>query len=784
MKFSEKWLRTLVNPELSSEQMSHLLTMAGLEVEAVENVVPAFDQVVVGKVLSVARHPNADRLKVCQVDVGRSIPLSIVCGAPNVLEGAVVPCAVVGARLPGVTIKQTSIRGVASDGMLCSAKELGLSEDGSGLMLLSSNIQVGQQLRDALDLDDRVFTLKLTPNRGDCLSMTGISREVAALTGAPLVAVKMTRPTVGTESRVNVSVDDADACPLYMGRAIDGVNAAAATPDWMVRRLERSGVRSLSVLVDITNYVMLETGQPLHAFDLNKLSGAIRVRFGRPGEKLQLLNGQVIDVMPEFLAITDASGPVALAGVMGGLSTGVSTTTQRVFLESAFFNPSVIAGRSRKLGFSSDAAHRFERGVDFGVTRNALDRGCELIVQLCGGRVGDICEAAGPLPSRLPVSLRVERARRILGIPLTDGIVEGIFKRLGFSFEMESGRFRVTPPTFRFDLLIEEDLVEEIARVYGYERLADSLPPGPRRMLPALEARVPHRQIRRAMVARDYQEIVSYTFVNTEWEADFAGNAAPIALANPIASQMSVMRSNMVGSLVECLRFNLNRKQNRVRIFELSRCFFQEGNTIRQPLRLGGLAFGSAVAEQWGVPERGVDFFDVKGDVESALDGMVTFSPVDHPAFHPGRSALISRDGAEIGCLGELHPQWCQKYELPAAPVLFELHVPNAWGSLIPKHQEISKFPAVRRDGAFVVAEGVPVGTILDTLRASKPSIVVDISLFDLYRGQGVESGEKSLAFRWLLQDTQKTLTDAEVDAAGAALREILEKEFSAKLRQ
>lgn len=775
MKFSESWLRTLANPSLSSAELSHLLTMAGLEVEEMVGVAPAFDKVVVGLVLSKEKHPDADRLNLLSVDVGQAEPLAIVCGAGNVTVGMKAPCALVGATLPGIEIKQAKVRGIASFGMMCSSKELGLAEESSGLLELAVDAVVGQSIREHLDLDDHLLTLKLTPNRCDCLSLNGIAREVAALTGyslqpVPAASFKQT----GTQRR-KVSVTASAACPRYSGRVISGVNAKAATPAWMVQRLERCGLRSISALVDVTNYVLLELGQPLHAFDLNKLNGDIEVRFARAGEKLKLLNEQTVDLQEDMLVIADAKGTVALAGVMGGADSAVDDATTDIFLESAFFAPSVIVGKSRRLGFGSDSSYRFERGVDFAATQIALDRATQLILDICGGQAGAVTEVQGALPVRHPVKLRTSRVLRVLGIALAADEIAQILSRLGMVFEQQGDEFMVTPASYRFDIAIEEDLIEEVARVHGYDKIQPAPIHARMGILPLVEAQRPLAKLRQSMVLRDYQETINYAFVESAWERDLCGNVAPIALKNPIASQMSVMRSSLLGGLLGALRTNLARKQPRVRLFEIGGCFASEAGSYVQHERLAGLAYGAALSEQWGAAARNVDFYDVKGDVEALFaPHSLSFEAAVHSASHPGRSARILLDGKAIGWIGELHPQWQQQYDLPLSTVWFEVELTALLEARVPVVSEVSKFPPVRRDLAVVVEESVAVQSLLTALRNDKAPFVVELGLFDVYRGKGVEDGKKSLAFRVLLQDTQKTLTEVEIDQSVARLVSVL----------
>lgn len=784
MKFSENWLRTFVNPPLATPQLLDAIAMGGLDVEHVEPAAPPFERVVAGEVMKVSRHPNADRLTVCEVNVGDKL-LTIVCGAPNVAVGMKVATALAGARLPGLVIKTTEVRGIESQGMLCSAPELGLAEEAAGLLLLPPETVLGTDVRKALELDDQLITLKPTPNRGDCLSVAGIAREVAAVTGAALLSLDVKPARVTSTDRLSVTLEAPQACPRYCGRLVRGVNARAVTPDWMRRRLARSGIRSISALVDITNYVMLELGQPLHAFDAGRLAGGIRVRHAKAGDRLTLLNGTEPTLDPAFLVIADERQAVALAGVMGGLESSVSDATRDVFIESAFFTPGVIAGKSRALGFASDSAYRFERGVDFAGTAGALERATQLVLEICGGTAGPVTEARATLPAREPVRLRLARVERLLGVRLDGTQVSDILRRLRFEFTAAGGEFRVTPPSFRFDIAIEEDLVEELARIYGYDRVPATLPSARVTLLPVPETTRSASTIRALLAARDYQEIVSYSFVDESWERELAGNSNPVALANPIANHMSVMRSTLAGSLLGCLVRNQSYQQARVRLFELGRCFMTSASgDYRQPVRLGGIAYGDAVEEQWGLESRRLDFFDVKGDVEALLAPRVAeFRPSEHPALHPGKSAQIMLDSKPAGWIGELHPRWQQKYDLALPPILFELDYDVITEAALPAYRDISKFPAVRRDISAEFDEGVSYEAILAALRAKMPAIVTEISLFDIYRGPGVGNERKSLAFRVLLQDTRKTLTEAEVESAVETLRQLLQQQFNAKLR-
>lgn len=790
MKFSESWLRDLVNPDVSGADFSLLLTMAGLEVEEEETVAPYFDAVVVGHVLEVQKHPDADRLNVCRVDVGRNEPLQIVCGAPNVAAGLKVPCALPGAGLPGdFRIKVAKVRGIDSSGMLCSAKELGISDDASGLLLLSADAPVGQDLRTYLDLDDCLRTLKLTPNRADCLSLTGIAREVAALTGAPAHLPETLPVLPSIPDRREIILSASDACPLYCGRVISGIDARAPTPEWMRRRIERSGIRTISALVDITNYVMLESGQPLHAFDNAKLAGDIHVRMAKPGEKLCLLNEQILELQDDILLIADEKQALALAGIMGGEESGISLETSEMFLESAFFTPKAVAGRARRFGFVSDASHRFERGVDFGATRQALERASALILQICGGQAGPITEAAASLPTRNPVRLRRARVSKVLGVEFTQKAIATLLSRLNFRHEFVDESFLVTPPTYRFDIEIEEELIEEIARLHGYDNIPNRAPIGQLSMLPETEDARSAHQIHQRLVERGFQEVINFAFVEDMWERDFAAASHPIKLANPISLQMGVMRSSLIGGLIANLATNLKRKQNRVRLFETGRCFARAplGKPVDgfdQPWRLAGLAYGGSQPEQWGNSRNQVDFFDIKGDLEAVLSPLrARFKKTIHPAFHPGRSASVHIEDQLVGFLGELHPQWLEKYDLPMPPVLFELDLDRVKQARMPYFKEVSHQPTATRDLAILIDQDIAVETVVEGLKSAAPAVVIDIRFFDIYTGKGVPSGKKSLAFRIVMQDTQRTLQEAEVDSATDFLIAYMEQAFAAQLR-
>jgi phenylalanyl-tRNA synthetase beta chain len=808
MQFSEQWLRTMANPDLSSDELSHLLTMSGLEVEEVEPVAPPFTNVVVAKVLELARHPNADRLNVCQVDAGTGTILNIVCGAPNVRAGMMVICAKAGAVLPPgadgkpFEIKVGMLRGVESQGMLCSARELGVAEDSSGLLELPQDAPVGVDFRDYYELNDLKFTIKLTPNKADCLSVLGVAREVSALTGVALNAPVCKPVAVTLDEKLPVSIEAPDLCGRFSGRIIRKLNPQAKTPDWMVRRLERSGQRSVAALVDISNYVMLELGRPSHVFDLDKIHGGLHVRWAKQGEQLKLLNGSTVTLDPWFGIIADEREPESLAGIMGGDLTAVTPeTTTNIYLEAAFWWPQAIQGRARKLNFSTDAAHRFERGVDFATTVEHIERITQLIVEICGTpetQVGPVDDHVVNLPQRAPVTVRVARAVKVIGVPLTAAQIADIFTRLGLPYTQGECTFTVTPPSFRFDLEIEEDLIEEIARVYGFDNIPAAPPIAASNMLVLPEHTRSLFALRRQMADLDYQETVNMSFVEEAWERDLAGNTNPIRLLNPIASQLSVMRSTLIGSLLSVVRYNLNRKLGRVRVFETGAVYLRDDAVAdgplsvagyRQPKRLAAVAYGPAAEEQWGLDTRAVDYFDVKADLEALYaPRQLRFTPAAHPALHPGRSATVELDGKPVGFIGQLHPRWQQQYDLPQAPVLFEVDVDSLQQRDVPSYQDISRFQPVTRDVALVVKASTPAQDVVDAMRAEaggNPAcrILQAIVLFDEYRGKGLAEDEKSLAFRFTLQDTQSTLQDDTVDAAMNAFVAAASGKTGARLR-
>ncbi|MDQ2138332.1 phenylalanine--tRNA ligase subunit beta [Alcaligenaceae bacterium B3P038] len=804
MQFPESWLRTLADPDLSSDALAHTLTMAGLEVEETTTAAPPFEGVVVARIVEIAPHPDADKLRVCQVDDGTGPLVQIVCGAPNAAAGLTVPLARIGAELPGgMKIGKAKMRGVESFGMLCSARELGLSQDHAGLLPLADTLAPGTSVRDALDLDDTLFTLKLTPNRADCLSMLGVAREVSALTGVPLKMPTYTPVAPSIDDRLAVDVQAPDLCGRFAGRVIRGVNARAQTPDWMRERLERAGQRSISALVDISNYVMLELGRPTHVFDLDRVAGGLTVRWGKAGESLLLLNGQTVALDTDIGVVAVGDTVESLAGIMGGDASAVTLDTQNIYLEAAFWWPEAIAGRARRFKFSSEASHRFERGVDYDSIPDHIERITRLLVDICGGQVGPVDDQIVNLPKRMPVTMRLARCRQVLGIDVDAAAVSDIFTRLNLPFEKQGDAFVVAPPSYRFDITIEEDLIEEVARVYGFERIPDVPPVARAKMRSEPEAIRPAHAVRRVLALQDYQEVVNFSFVERAWESDFAGNDNPINLLNPIASQLAVMRSSLLGGLVANIRHNANRKQSRVRVFEFGRVFSRDDSVtegdltvagIHQPMRIAGAAWGPVVEEQWGVASRQVDFFDVKMDVQAlfgARGSQVRFESAQYPALHPGRSARISLDGRAIGWIGEWHPRWTQQAELQHPPIVFELDAEAVMQGALPQVTELSRQPIVVRDLALWVDVSVTAQAVLDTIaqtiaRLPELAIVQDVKVFDVWRDKSDSDqarAEKSLAFRFWLQDTEVTLDDARVEASLAHLRDAIIAQHDARQR-
>ena len=805
MQFPESWLREFCDPPLSTEALAELLTMSGMEVEDLRPAAPAFTGVVVGEIVECEPHPNADKLSVCRVQAGahsRDGALQVVCGAPNARVGLRAPLALVGASLPPgadgqrLDIRVGKLRGVESHGMLCSARELGLSDDHAGLLELADDAPIGADIRPTLALDDTLFTLKLTPNLGHCLSVYGVAREVAALTGAPLRTPAIAPVPAAINDKLPVHIEATDLCGRFSGRIVRGIDPRARTPAWMVQRLQRCGQRPVNALVDISNYVMFEYGRPSHIFDLDKIHERLVVRWAKGGESLQLLNGQTVELDGQVGVIADSQSVESLAGIMGGEATAVSDATRNVYIEAAFWWPDAVAGRSRRFGFSTDAGYRFERGVDPSNTVQHIERITELVLQVCGGRAGPMDDQQPNMPQRPPVTLRVDRAARVIGMPISQGDCGQVFGRLGLRHSAGEGLVTVTPPPWRFDLQIEEDLIEEVVRVIGYDKLPSAPPLAPVRPTRQPEARRSATAVRRALAGLGYQETISFSFVEARWEHELAGNDDPIRVLNPIAAPLAVMRSSLIGSLVAALKRNLAQRVDRVRVFEIGRVYRRDASVVAsddavagvaQPVRVGGLAYGDVAATQWGSASRRVDFYDVKGDLEALLvPARPRCTPAQHPALHPGRSAELWLGQRRIGVVGELHPRWRQAYELPHAPVVFELDMAAVQQRELPSFTAIARFQPVQRDQAFLVSDRVSHDQLLAALLDDPAGLVRNATLFDLYRPQstgGVATGQHSMAVRLELMDDAATLTDERIEAALQAARQRALERVGAKLR-
>ncbi len=791
MRISEAWLREIVNPDIDPSTLVHQLTMAGLEIDSIQPVAADFNRVVVGEVISMQPHPDADRLNVCRVSIGAPEPLQIVCGAANVRTGMRVPTALVGAVLSGnVEIKQTELRKIVSSGMLCSEKELGLAESSVGLMDLPQDAPLGVEIRDYLQLDDRIIAFDLTPNRADCLSIEGIAREVAVINKIDWTCPDVKVTPIDHQEQLALSIEASDLCPRYLGRLIIGVNSSAATPLWMQERLRRVGFRSLGPLVDVTNYVLMDIGQPLHAFDADKVRGGITVRCAREGEKLLLLNDEEIELSESTLIIADDSKALALAGIMGGRESAVSGATVNVFLECAYFSPAAILGKAREYGLHTDSSHRFERGVDPNLQYRAIERASELIVEIAGGRCGVICEAHDDahLPERPPILLRSSRVEKVLGVSIAKSEIEEILTRLGMSVQRHEQEWLVRAPSFRFDIAIEADLIEEIGRIVGYDNLPLTSPSMQSTLAEVPEALVDLDRIQDFLVARGYREVVTYSFVDPELLKRIEPDLPAIALRNPISSDLAVMRTSLWCGLLTTAQRNLNRQQPRVRIFECGLKFLQTSSGIAQRKFLAGLILGSVDEEQWAQKSKAVDFYDAKADVEALLDlsrQQFSFLAEQHPALHPGQSArILTSDGKHTGWIGMLHPALEKHLGFDSRVFLYELDLNIVQVGILPKFQTLSRFPQVRRDLALIVDEDLNSARIVESVYKMNSALVQELKIFDVYRGQGVESGRKSVALGLIFQESSRTLEDSEIDAIVSGILNNLKQEFDANLRE
>jgi len=791
MKFSENWLRELVDVQADRAELAHALTMAGLEVEELTPLGEGLAGVVVAEIVAAEKHPQADRLRVCKVDAGQGEPLQIVCGAPNARVGIRVPLATVGATLPGgIAIKAAKLRGVESFGMLCSAKELGIDADASGLLELPAAAPVGQPLADYLGLPDASFELKLTPNRPDCLGLVGLAHDVAALFGSAVKPPASASVPVTGNARRGIRLEAGKDAPRYLGRIIEGIDPAARTPLWLAERLRRAGLRPISAVVDVTNYVMLELGQPLHAFDNDLLEGDIVVRHARDGEVLKLLDGSEAKLDAGFVLIADENKPLAVAGVMGGYDSRVTDATRNVFLESAHFAPAAIMGRARKLGLHTDASHRFERGVDPELPRRALERASELLLAIAGGQAGPALVAENPadLPAPVPVALRRARLKRVLGVTVADAEVARIFTALGMRVDPTAEGWQVTAPSSRFDIEREEDLIEEVARIFGYDRIPTATPAGALSLAIEPEARINELALREQLAARGYYEAVNLSFLAADLLASWGLTERLVPLANPLSADLAVMRPSLLPGLIEALRHNRARQQERVRLFELARVF-AEGNPPLETPSLAIVACGNARAEQWGEPSRALDFHDLKGD----LDALIAWGGEPQrwsvhadslPGWlHPGRGARVARDGSTVGYLGALHPQLARALGLGPDVHVLELALEPLLSRRLPRARTVPRFPAVRRDIAMDLPEAVSWSQIEQVVRGTLGERLKELRLFDRYSGKGVEAGRKSLAMGLILQDASRTLTDDDADRCVREAIAALEQSCKAKLR-
>ncbi len=787
MRVSLGWLRDWVDMGSDVAALAHALTMAGLEIEGVERAGPALSGIIVGEVREVTKHPNAEKLNVCRVFTGTD-EVQIVCGAPNVRVGMKAPLATIGAVLPnGTQIKQAKLRGVESFGMLCSARELALNEEASGLFDLPSHFVPGTSLVEALALDDTIFEVNLTPNRGDCMSVIGIAREVAVARRADLHAPAMSPIQSEITDQFAVRLEAPQGCPKFVGRVIRGIDGKAASPFWMQERLRRAGRRPISAVVDVTNYVMLELGQPMHAYDLNRLHEAIVVRFARTGETLQLLDGRTVELTPDVLVIADTAKPLGLAGVMGGEDSGISDATTDVFLEVAYFDPATIAGRGRRYGLVTDASQRFERGVDPTLQERAIERATALLLECAGGKAGPtiVTGTAAPNLEVAPIRVRHARVQKVLGVQIAPETVADLLRRLGMTLEGGPTEWRATPPSWRFDLRIEEDLIEEVARLHGFDNIPEQPAQIAQVLAPWSERRVRNERAADLLVDRGYHEAITYTFTDANWQRILHEEDA-LALANPISAELAVMRLSLWPGLLQAVRANQHRQQQRIRLFEIGRRFAAGSGAETEVV--SGVAVGGALAEQWGSESRAIDFFDVKADVEAllALSGDLAgfrFTAERHLALHPGQSARIWRGDRAVGWLGALHPERAARMDLTYPVFVFEIETDASLAADLPEYREISKYPAIRRDIAAIVDEELAADGLLATVRASGGELLKGVSVLSVYQGRQIEKGKKSIALGLQLQDTSRTLTDQEADAIVARVVEQLSARHGAAIR-
>ncbi|QDE30987.1 phenylalanine--tRNA ligase subunit beta [Shewanella polaris] len=794
MKFSESWLREWVNPSVSRDELSHQITMAGLEVDGIESVAADFSGVIIGEVVECGQHPDADKLRVTKINVGSDELIDIVCGAPNCRLGLKVAVAMVGAVLPGdFKIKKAKLRGQPSMGMLCSYGELGMDIESDGIIELPQDAPIGVNVREFLQLDDAIIDVDLTANRADCLGMAGLAREVGVLNRQAVTEPSWEAVTATIDAPFSINVVAPDLCPRYLGRVVKNINVKAATPLWMQEKLRRSGIRSIDPIVDITNYVLIEYGQPMHAFDLNTLNGGITVRLADGVQKLTLLDGNEITVPSDTLVIADDKQPVALAGVFGGESTGVNENTQDILLECAFFAPLAIMGKSRRLGLHTDASHRFERGVDPELQHKVMDRATRLVLDICGGEAGQVIEtvSAEHLPQVANITLRRSKLDKTLGHFIPDSDVVEILERLGFSVQTTGDVWNVTTATYRFDMAIEEDLIEEVARIYGYNNIPNTAPQAALSMPEHNEADISLKRVRSIFVARGFQEAVTYSFVDPKMQNIVHPGEEAMVLPNPISIEMSAMRLSMFTGLLTAVGYNQSRQQNRVRLFETGLRFVpdvQADSGVRQQAMLGAVISGVQNEEHWSMESKTVDFFDLKGDLEAIIGLTVastefSFKGATHPALHPGQCAEILRDNRVIGYIGAVHPSLEKPFGLNGKTIVFELELDALLHARLPLAQAVSKFPANRRDIALVVDEAVSATDVMNLIRKVGENQLVGLNLFDVYQGKGVEAGKKSLAIALTLQDTTRTLEDKDITETMDSVVSALKTEFNASLR-